>query len=116
MGFEPTTSSMPSRRAPSCATAPPENYKANINIREPRPSIHCVSRTKKRDVGIMSKTKAESWVVLVAIRMIPGHGAAFAQYANNELAITFAAEVPLLNCEGTPALRPGLEKESRSGW
>src|SRR5258708_14623557 len=24
MGFEPTTSSMPSRRAPSCATAPPE--------------------------------------------------------------------------------------------
>ena len=23
MGFEPTTSSMPSRRAPSCATAPP---------------------------------------------------------------------------------------------
>ena len=28
MGFEPTTSSMPSRRAPSCATAPPKerNY------------------------------------------------------------------------------------------
>ena len=24
MGFEPTTSSMPSRRAPNCATAPPE--------------------------------------------------------------------------------------------
>ena len=24
MGFEPTTSSMPSRRAPSCATAPPK--------------------------------------------------------------------------------------------
>ena len=23
MGFEPTTSSMPSRRAPNCATAPP---------------------------------------------------------------------------------------------
>ena len=26
MGFEPTTSSMPSRRAPSCATAPPEEH------------------------------------------------------------------------------------------
>jgi hypothetical protein len=27
MGFEPTASSMPSRRAPSCATAPPcRNY------------------------------------------------------------------------------------------
>jgi hypothetical protein len=25
MGFEPTTSSMPSRRAPNCATAPPGN-------------------------------------------------------------------------------------------
>ena len=25
MGFEPTTSSMPSRRAPNCATAPPED-------------------------------------------------------------------------------------------
>jgi hypothetical protein len=25
MGFEPTTSSMPSRRAPNCATAPPVN-------------------------------------------------------------------------------------------
>jgi hypothetical protein len=27
MGFEPTTSSMPSRRAPNCATAPPEVLK-----------------------------------------------------------------------------------------
>src|SRR5271168_1387104 len=28
MGFEPTTSSMPSRRAPNCATAPPsKNYR-----------------------------------------------------------------------------------------
>jgi hypothetical protein len=26
MGFEPTTSSMPSRRAPNCATAPPASY------------------------------------------------------------------------------------------
>jgi hypothetical protein len=26
MGFEPTTSSMPSRRAPNCATAPPEHF------------------------------------------------------------------------------------------
>jgi hypothetical protein len=25
MGFEPTTSSMPSRRAPNCATAPPQD-------------------------------------------------------------------------------------------
>ncbi len=25
MGFEPTTSSMPSRRAPNCATAPPKH-------------------------------------------------------------------------------------------
>src|SRR2546429_3396567 len=26
MGFEPTTSSMPSRRAPNCATAPPKEW------------------------------------------------------------------------------------------
>src|ERR1700676_923001 len=32
MGFEPTTSSMPSRRAPNCATAPPESYCNNASI------------------------------------------------------------------------------------
>jgi hypothetical protein len=32
MGFEPTTSSMPSRRAPNCATAPPESYCSNPSI------------------------------------------------------------------------------------
>jgi hypothetical protein len=32
MGFEPTTSSMPSRRAPNCATAPPESYLYNASI------------------------------------------------------------------------------------
>jgi hypothetical protein len=31
MGFEPTTSSMPSRRAPNCATAPHEEiYLKNL--------------------------------------------------------------------------------------
>ena len=40
MGFEPTTSSMPSRRAPNCATAPPATTELlNIySIRERRAS------------------------------------------------------------------------------
>ena len=32
MGFEPTTSSMPSRRAPNCATAPPEGQRYSALI------------------------------------------------------------------------------------
>ena len=32
MGFEPTTSSMPSRRAPNCATAPPGQFR-DVSIR-----------------------------------------------------------------------------------
>jgi hypothetical protein len=32
MGFEPTTSSMPSRRAPNCATAPPGRL-SDVSIR-----------------------------------------------------------------------------------
>ena len=32
MGFEPTTSSMPSRRAPNCATAPPVTHCNNASI------------------------------------------------------------------------------------
>src|SRR5215472_19137611 len=32
MGFEPTTSSMPSRRAPNCATAPP---KESLSLSQP---------------------------------------------------------------------------------
>ncbi len=35
MGFEPTTSSMPSRRAPNCATAPPRLSHASIGARGP---------------------------------------------------------------------------------
>jgi hypothetical protein len=38
MGFEPTTSSMPSRRAPNCATAPPETYCNNASIARGRSS------------------------------------------------------------------------------
>ena len=40
MGFEPTTSSMPSRRAPNCATAPPKerNGKRLYSIRRRRAS------------------------------------------------------------------------------
>src|SRR5215831_5396110 len=34
MGFEPTTSSMPSRRAPNCATAPPEAQRKFYHKRE----------------------------------------------------------------------------------
>ena len=30
MGFEPTASSMPSRRAPNCATAPPVHNRLNF--------------------------------------------------------------------------------------
>src|SRR5689334_13768329 len=30
MGFEPTASSMPSRRAPNCATAPPKNNSSDF--------------------------------------------------------------------------------------
>src|SRR5690242_12499078 len=33
MGFEPTTSSMPSRRAPNCATAPPIYKVLNVSTR-----------------------------------------------------------------------------------
>jgi hypothetical protein len=34
MGFEPTTSSMPSRRAPNCATAPPGKQTTNTILHE----------------------------------------------------------------------------------
>jgi hypothetical protein len=37
MGFEPTTSSMPSRRAPNCATAPP-SFHASLILPQPFPS------------------------------------------------------------------------------
>jgi hypothetical protein len=38
MGFEPTTSSMPSRRAPNCATAPPGRF-SDVSIRALASSI-----------------------------------------------------------------------------
>jgi hypothetical protein len=46
MGFEPTTSSMPSRRAPNCATAPPEKLlivmlASGRTIRLGWPSLAC---------------------------------------------------------------------------
>src|SRR4030095_182439 len=34
MGFEPTTSSMPSRRAPNCATAPPSSFSLTQDLPE----------------------------------------------------------------------------------
>jgi hypothetical protein len=52
----------------------------------------------------MSKMKLISAAVLVAICMMAGQGAAFAQYANNEQEIRFVAEVPLLNCDATPCI------------
>jgi len=52
----------------------------------------------------MSRVTALSWVVLLTICVIAGQGAAFAQYANNQEEITFVAEVPLLNCDGTPCI------------
>jgi hypothetical protein len=39
MGFEPTTSSMPSRRAPNCATAPPKETTIVILHEQPL-SVH----------------------------------------------------------------------------
>jgi hypothetical protein len=42
MGFEPTTSSMPSRRAPNCATAPPGKLLERFYLTEMDASIsHC---------------------------------------------------------------------------
>ena len=44
MGFEPTTSSMPSRRAPNCATAPLSNrfFSLPHTLRDFRPSLRTV--------------------------------------------------------------------------
>src|SRR5271167_5200678 len=49
MGFEPTTSSMPSRRAPNCATAPPGNT-SKVYHTPPgtqRPLVHHTLRDRK---------------------------------------------------------------------
>jgi hypothetical protein len=41
MGFEPTTSSMPSRRAPNCATAPPSCSVVNVSTGPSDSSTEC---------------------------------------------------------------------------
>ena len=46
MGFEPTTSSMPSRRAPNCATAPPKEYLKSITAGERESRFHGQLRPK----------------------------------------------------------------------
>ena len=43
MGFEPTTSSMPSRRAPNCATAPPEE-RLNSSIASKQSPVRSLDR------------------------------------------------------------------------
>jgi len=52
----------------------------------------------------MSKMRVLIVVVLLAICVMAGQGTALAQYANNEQETTFVAEVPLLNCDGTPCI------------
>jgi hypothetical protein len=47
---------------------------------------------------------ALSWFVFLTICVMAGQGATFAQYANYQEEITFVAEVPLLNCDGTPCI------------
>lgn len=49
MGFEPTTSSMPSRRAPNCATAPPGRF-SDVNIRV----LHSSMRVRCRGVRLFA--------------------------------------------------------------
>ena len=46
-GFEPSTSSMPSRRAPNCATAPPEPKAALVFI-----ASGCGKRQTQRDTEL----------------------------------------------------------------
>src|SRR5438132_3968674 len=59
MGFEPTTSSMPSRRAPNCATAPPgRNFfntiigRLRASIRSPQAFPHPYPRNELENRGI----------------------------------------------------------------
>src|SRR5271154_5413348 len=61
MGFEPTTSSMPSRRAPNCATAPHEQLQ-NFTIREgegPRAWKNSTMQAEETRVG---KKKIKLWL------------------------------------------------------
>src|ERR1700681_4898855 len=53
MGFEPTTSSMPSRRAPNCATAPPGRF-SDVSIRAADSSMMA------RKAGVVRKPDVES--------------------------------------------------------
>src|SRR6266446_4396542 len=53
MGFEPTTSSMPSRRAPNCATAPPSCSAVNVSTGRSDSSTERTTRSRVQ-VGLFS--------------------------------------------------------------
>ena len=52
----------------------------------------------------MGKTAGFSAFACLAICLAVGQDSAYAQHANNEQGLTFVAEVPLLNCDGTPCI------------
>jgi hypothetical protein len=61
MGFEPTTSSMPSRRAPNCATAPPKkNYSVRLYSIRRREASNLAPIAVSRALGPGPKKEAGS--------------------------------------------------------
>jgi hypothetical protein len=52
----------------------------------------------------MRKTADFGAFACLAICLVMGRGSAYAQHANGERGLTFAAEVPLLDCDGVPCV------------
>ena len=57
----------------------------------------------------MGKTAGFSVVACLSICLLIGQRADCAQHANNEEVLTFAAEIPLLDCDGTPCVEARTE-------
>ena len=72
MGFEPTTSSMPSRRAPNCATAPLFTMEGHNNI--PRRAGGCaLPECRQRhaaNIPLSKSTRHEMWDLTCAGQII----------------------------------------------